>query len=92
MTSLNVTLFYRDLVDPFDLWDSDALPSFAPNPPDFSEISQTLGQIQGQFNGQNVFVNIDLETVSVVPVPAAIWLFGAALVGLLGFSKRKTPT
>jgi len=25
----------------------------------------------------------------VVPVPAAVWLFGTALIGLVGFSKRK---
>ena len=28
--------------------------------------------------------------VSAVPVPAAIWLFGTALIGLVGFSKRKS--
>ena len=27
--------------------------------------------------------------VSAVPVPAAIWLFGTALIGLVGFGKRK---
>ena len=29
-------------------------------------------------------------TTSVVPVPAAIWLFGTALVGFIGFSRRRT--
>ena len=28
-------------------------------------------------------------TYSVVPVPAAVWLFGTALVGLVGFNKRR---
>lgn len=28
-------------------------------------------------------------TASVVPVPAAVWLFGTALIGLVGFSKRR---
>ena len=28
-------------------------------------------------------------TVSAVPVPAAIWLFGSGLIGLIGFVKRK---
>jgi len=28
-------------------------------------------------------------TVSAVPVPAAVWLFGSALIGLVGFSKRR---
>lgn len=27
-------------------------------------------------------------TASVVPIPAAVWLFGTALIGLVGFSKR----
>jgi hypothetical protein len=27
--------------------------------------------------------------ISPVPVPAAVWLFGTALIGLVGFSKRK---
>jgi hypothetical protein len=30
------------------------------------------------------------ETPAVVPVPAAVWLFGTALLGLVGFSKRKS--
>ena len=27
--------------------------------------------------------------LSAVPIPAAIWLFGTALIGLVGFSKRE---
>lgn len=30
-------------------------------------------------------------SISPVPVPAAIWLFGTALIGLVGFSKRRKP-
>ena len=29
---------------------------------------------------------------SVVPVPAAIWLFGTALIGLVGFGRRSKST
>jgi hypothetical protein len=29
------------------------------------------------------------EPISAVPVPAALWLFGTALIGLIGFGKRK---
>jgi hypothetical protein len=29
------------------------------------------------------------KDVSAVPVPAAVWLFGTALIGLVGFSKRR---
>lgn len=28
--------------------------------------------------------------VNVIPVPAAVWLFATALIGLIGFSRRKT--
>jgi hypothetical protein len=28
-------------------------------------------------------------SISAVPVPAAIWLFGTALIGMIGFNKRK---
>jgi len=28
-------------------------------------------------------------SASVIPVPAAVWLFGTALIGLVGFSKRR---
>lgn len=31
-------------------------------------------------------------SVGQVPVPAAVWLFGSALTGLFGFSKRKQAT
>ncbi len=31
-----------------------------------------------------------LVRVTVVPVPAAIWLFGTALIGLVGYGKRKS--
>jgi hypothetical protein len=37
------------------------------------------------------FDNVQL-TVSAVPVPAAVWLFGTALVGLTGFAKRRKLT
>jgi hypothetical protein len=33
-------------------------------------------------------INVTMQ-MSVVPVPAAIWLFGTALIGLVGFSRRK---
>lgn len=32
------------------------------------------------------------STPGVVPVPAAVWLFGTALIGLVGFGKRKSKS
>ena len=33
--------------------------------------------------------NTQILSVSAVPVPAAVWLFGSGLIGLIGFAKRK---
>jgi len=47
------------------------------------------------FQGSNLQDDADNDyalaalTVSAVPVPAAVWLFGTALAGLIGFSKRR---
>lgn len=54
----------------------------------FLEFSQAMGPIDpgaGLFAGQ---VLIDNVSLTVVPVPAAVWLFGSAL-GLIGFLRRK---
>jgi hypothetical protein len=37
-------------------------------------------------------INPTLASPSAVPVPAAVWLFGSALFGLAGFSKRNKTT
>ncbi len=39
--------------------------------------------------GSNGGVNTAI-TVSAVPVPAAVWLFGSGLIGLVGIARRKT--
>lgn len=46
-----------------------------------------LGQIvgRGMINGQT---HAYLMTPTTVPVPAAVWLFGSGLVGMLGFMRR----
>ncbi len=36
------------------------------------------------------YAEMSAENISAVPVPAAVWLFGSAMVGLAGFSRRKT--
>jgi hypothetical protein len=41
-------------------------------------------------NGETLSGAVDVSDVpAVVPVPATIWLFGTALIGLVGFSKRR---
>ena len=52
----------------------------------FTRASLTTPNSSGSF-----FYNIDdIVTTSAVPVPGALWLFCSGLMGLVGFSKRKT--
>ena len=45
-----------------------------------------LGASSGSVSHDFAFA---ISGVSTVPVPAAVWLFGTALIGLIGFGKRK---
>jgi hypothetical protein len=45
--------------------------------------------VDGVFDA-TFFTIAPLFTVTAVPVPAAIWLFGSGLVGLIGFARRKS--
>lgn len=52
-------------------------------------------QIDGPFPGMQVSIDIGsgnsltVLSVSSVPVPAAVWLFGSGLIGLIGLARRK---
>ena len=39
-------------------------------------------------SGRNTPEYLTAEVMQVVPIPAAIWLFGSALLGFIGFSRR----
>ena len=41
----------------------------------------------GPFGGYNA--NFDMTTLTVVPIPAAAWLFGSGLLGLVGIARRR---
>ena len=50
------------------------------------------GFLNGTFDASAVFEGKDLSHISaytVVPVPAAVWLFGSGLLGLIGIARRK---
>ncbi len=58
----------------------DGSPAFANNKNfslNFSD-GQTIARIRGDFS-----------SVTVVPIPTAVWLFGSGLLGLIGIAKRK---
>ena len=44
-----------------------------------------IKRVDVYFGGSGALDNL---TYSVVPVPAAVWLFGTALFGFIGFSRR----
>lgn len=55
----------------------------------------TQGFIAGPFTGIKLYLDIGsgnsmyVTSVSAVPVPAAVWLFGSGLLGLLGVAKKR---
>jgi hypothetical protein len=52
--------------------------------------SAELRELRGKDFQQVLIFNDDFTTgVSAVPVPAAFWLFGSGLLGLIGIAKRK---
>ena len=49
----------------------------------------------GPFSGFNAnfdITSLTLSAVPAIPVPAAVWLFGSGLLGLLGVARRKSQT
>jgi len=64
----------------------------------FSFVRLTDDPDEGQQSGQSSTVGADIDAVGAissappvpqVPVPAAVWLFGTALIGLVGFGRRR---
>lgn len=48
-----------------------------------------FGAIGGVFNADLIFVDQRTDPAAVVPVPAAVWLFGSGLLGLAGIARRR---
>ncbi len=80
------------LIDETDWFSGNDLPTSIPNFMEllFGEIwgaefaaGNEIGELTASLDGMTV------QPVTAVPVPAAVWLFGSGLLGLIGFSKRK---
>ena len=60
---------------------------------DFTADTGTSLLISGSYTDSNFIdapiTSATLATVSAVPVPAAVWLFGSGLIGLVGMARRK---
>ena len=72
-------------------WDLGLVPTGATAA--FIEFSQGMGPIDvpnGTLPGTILIDDLNLGVVSAVPVPAAVWLFGSGLLGLVGVARRKS--
>lgn len=69
-------------------WTGVVLPLSAIGNTDGNVILQ-IDLLTGGYAAMDNFFIEASETPAVIPVPAAVWLFGTALIGLAGFSKRK---
>lgn len=54
-----------------------------------NDVLTILGETGGGFF-YNIVDNVSLTTVSAVPLPGTALLFGSGLIGLIGFSKKRT--
>ena len=67
--------------------DSDYLSHY-----NYDHVSNNLGFIAdldtSSGNNSSTYVWADWQQVTVVPVPATVWLFGSGFVGLIGFARR----
>ncbi len=93
----SINWWMQNYYAPFDAIDSDAEPTnIVPN--DWDTIYLNVSGNRdiyypdynySEFQNYNFRVNITSATVSTVPLPAAVWLFGAGILGLFGFAYRK---
>ncbi len=51
-----------------------------------NDLVKGIQLIDGPFQGMNLYLE---GTISAVPVPAAVWLFGSGLLGLAAVAKRR---
>jgi hypothetical protein len=89
--------FFISLLKPSSsVFATDALPETPPSLSPFSLYS-LVNNPQGQFrlvfqssHGDHVlFGNLNSLTQAPVPLPAAVWLFGSGVIGLIGLARRK---
>ena len=50
--------------------------------------NQLFVNVEGLLFNTSTVARINLDSVNPVPVPAAVWLFGSGLIGLIGVSRR----
>ena len=73
------------------VFNSTALPLVQPDVSDFSNGGVIRLTFSDGIGGSSVTIDAsNPQIASVVPVPAAVWLFGSGLISLIGVARRKT--
>ena len=68
----------------------DQLGAYTTKPPVQQTYYSTVNSSPFHDDDMSLSTGSYLVQTSVVPVPAAVWLFGSGLIGLIGFARRKT--
>jgi len=84
-TDIWVTLLFE--ADLFDGYDPNGLPQSI----SLDKYVGGGGEFEQDDNSGYAQFRVDAVSVSAVPVPAAVWLFGSGLLGLVGVARRKKP-
>jgi len=92
--ALSDIFFMELIVDPLHPEPNEILSLFAFNSLDINVFSSNINTQIYHSDGISfpIITSTDdwiVTEISSVPIPGAIWLFGTALVGLVGFSKRR---
>ncbi len=88
-------ILYKELGDNLQLEWSSQLPELVCASTTFCTPSDLFTFIQNGVDtedAKNLMMRVELtgyRNTSAVPIPAAVWLFGSGLIGLIGWSKRK---
>lgn len=94
--SLGVRLAFNDDGNVLDSgssngWDSYLSYAFTNPGAYYLSVGKYAGSVQGTLNaGQDYTLHVSLANH--VPVPAAVWLFGSGIVGLMGIRRKKALT
>lgn len=76
-------IFTHDSNDPGNIWGTYGFDFIADN----SSMQLTIEGIS--VPSGNIYIGLDNVVVSAVPLPAAVWLFGSGLLGLICLARKK---